>query len=62
MVLISSLTVLVGVIVGACAAILILTMVSCFCCSCCLLYKKRTAGSGTSYIYFIKKGEEVWRV
>ncbi len=34
-------TVVIGIIVGAFAAVLILTAVSCFCCSCCLLYKKR---------------------
>ncbi len=40
-----SLTVIIGIIVGASCAILILTMVSCFCCSCCLLYKKRNPSS-----------------
>ena len=41
-----SLTVVIGIIVGTSAAILILTLVSCFCCSCCLLYKKRNCSSG----------------
>ena len=41
-----SLTVLIGILVGASAAILIITLVSCFCCSCCLLYKKRNPNGG----------------
>ena len=45
-ILISSLTVYIGIVVGAAAALLIITLVSCFCCSCCFLYKKRHPSSG----------------
>jgi len=40
-----SLTVYIGIVVGAAAALLIITLVSCFCCSCCFLYKKRHPSS-----------------
>jgi len=37
---VENLTVYVGILVGAATALLLITMVSCFCCSCCPLFKK----------------------
>jgi len=37
----ASIGIVIGVLVGASAAIMIITLISCYCCSCCLLYKKR---------------------
>jgi len=37
---VENLTVCVGILVGATTALLLIMMVSCFCCSCCPLYKK----------------------
>ena len=45
-----SLTVYVGIVLGAAAALLIITLVSCFCCSCCFLYKKRHPSSSKTDI------------
>ena len=37
-----SVTILIGIVVGAATAVLLLTMVACICCAWCPLYKKKT--------------------
>ena len=37
-----SVTILIGIVVGAATAVLLLTMVACVCCAWCPLYKKKT--------------------
>ncbi|XP_023320193.1 protein shisa-4 [Eurytemora carolleeae] len=39
---VESVTILIGVVVGAATALLLLTMVACVCCSWCPLYRKKT--------------------
>ncbi|XP_049805921.1 uncharacterized protein LOC126248688 [Schistocerca nitens] len=47
----SSFTLILGVIFGALAAIVIVIIVSCFYCSCCILYKKRQPATNAGRLY-----------
>jgi len=55
---VESVTILIGVVVGATTALLLLTMVACICCPSCPLYKKKTPSKHRGSMYRLQQGSD----